>query len=126
MKTNIRNIKKSVSNIITAAVTTVSVVTELAADTTSLAAKAIAATPKIGKATLLLPFSASEGYLMEADNMSAEEAEEAAFKYVKQEVATTIDQAGESAGKLVAMMFEDDEDENPITTSEKQKGVINE
>ncbi len=116
---------KAVSNTASAITGTVSVATEVVADTSGLLANSIASTPGVFKALFASPFSAAKGYLMEADGKSAEEAEEAAFYYLNQDVATTIDQAGESAGKLVAKLFEDDDDEDPITTAEK-KEVINE
>ena len=122
MSNNIKNITKAVSNTVSAITGTVAVSTEVVADTSGLLANSIASTPAVFKSLLSAPFSAAKGYLMEADNMSAQEAEEAAFKYLKQDMATTIDQAGEGAGKLVAMMFEDDED---TKTETEKKEVIN-
>ncbi len=67
---------------------------------------------------MVSPFSAAKGYLMEADNLSEEQAEAVAFKYLAQDVATTIQEVGEGSGKLAAQLFEDEE---TITTSEKKE-----
>ncbi len=108
---NVRNITKSIGNTASAVTGTVATATELLADTTGLLSTSVAATPAVLKALLTTPFAAAKGYLMEAEGMSAAEAEAAAYKYIKQDVALTIQEAGEGAGKLAAALFEDDEPE---------------
>lgn len=120
MSNNLRNIKRAVGSTVSAATGVVAVGTEVVADTSSLISNSISATPSVLKALLVSPFSAAKGYLMEAEDLTAEQAEAVAFKYLAQDVATTIQEAGEGSGKLIAMLFEDEE---TITTSEKQKEV---
>ena len=122
MSNNIKNIKKAVGNTVSAATGIVTVGTEVVADGSGLISNSIGAAPAVLKALLSTPFTAAKGYLMEAEDMTAQEAEAVAFHYIEQDVATTITEAGEGAGKLVAKLF--DEDEESITTSE-QKGVNN-
>ena len=112
---NMKNISKAVSNTVSAATGIVTVGTEVVADSSSLISNSIGATPAVLKALLVSPFSAAKGYLMEAENLSAEQAELVAYKYIKQDVATTITEASEGSGKLIAQLL--DEDEDPITTS---------
>ena len=108
---NVRNIRKSVNNIVTAATSTVAVGTEVVADTTGLISGSIAATPDVLKALLTTPFSAAKGYLIEAEGLTEEQARAVAFKYLEQDLAVTITEVSEGAGKLAAAMFEDDEDD---------------
>ena len=119
MSNNIKNIKKAVGNTVSAATGVVAVGTEVVADSSSLISNSIGATPAVLKALLVSPFSAAKGYLMEAENLSAEQAELVAYKYIKQDVAVTITEASEGSGKLIAQLL--DEDEDPITTSEKKE-----
>jgi len=121
MSSNIKNIKKAIGNTIGAATSTVAVTTEAVADSSGLLANSIASTPAVLKALLVSPFSAAKGYLIEAEGLSEEQAQAAAFHYLNQSVATTIAQTSEGVGKLTASLFEDDED--PITTVEKQQEV---
>ena len=123
MSNNIKNIKKAVGSTVSAATGVVAVGTEVVADSSSLISNSISATPAVLKALLLSPFSAAKGYLMEAEDLTAEQAESVAFKYLEQDVATTIEQAGEGTGKILAQLLEDDED--PKTKSE-MKVVIDE
>jgi len=118
---NIKNIKKSLSNTITAATSIVAVTTEVVADASGLIANSIGSTPAVIKATLVTPFSAAQGYLMEAEDRSEEEAREAAFRILEQDTAVTIEHAGQGVGKLIAMLLEDDEaDDN---NADKKKDV---
>ena len=116
---NVKNIKKAVGNTVSAATGIVSVGTEVVADSSSLISNSIVATPAVLKALLASPFSAAKGYLMEAEDLSAEEAEAVAYHYIRQDVAKTITEAGEGAGQLVAQLL--DENEETITTSEKKE-----
>jgi len=109
MSNNIKNIKKAIGNTIGAATSTVAVTTEAVADSSGLLANSIASTPAVLKAVLVSPFSAAKGYLMEAEGLSAEEAQTAAFKYLEQDVAVTIARGGEGVGKLLASLLEDED-----------------
>lgn len=122
MSNNIKNITKSVSNTTSAATGAVATATELLADGTELMSTSVKATPAVLKALLTSPFAAAKGYLMEAEGMSAEDAELAAYRYIKQDVALTITEASEGAGKVVAALFddEDSDDNNANTSSEAQ------
>ena len=121
MSNNIKNIKKAVGSTVSAATGVVAVGTEVVADSSSLISNSIGATPAVLKALLLSPFSAAKGYLMEAEDLTAEQAEAVAFKYLEQDVATTIQEASEGSGKLIAQLL--DEDEDPITTSERKEVI---
>ena len=110
MSNNIKNIKKAVGNTVSAATGVVTVGTEVVADSSSLISNSIGATPAVLKALLVSPFSAAKGYLMEAENLSEKQAEAVAYKYIKQDVATTIQGASEGSGKLIAQLLDDDED----------------
>lgn len=115
MSNNIKNIKKAVGSTVSAATGIVAVGTEVVADTSSLISNSISATPSVFKALLMTPFSAAKGYLMQAEELTAEQAEAVAFKYITQDVTTTIQKASEGSGKLIAQLFEEDED--PINIS---------
>ena len=120
MSNNLRNVKKSVSNTLSATTGVVATSAELLADTTGLLSSSIAATPAVLKALLSTPFTAAKGYLMEAEGLTEVQAEKVAYHYIKQDVATTITEAGEGAGKLAAQLFEEDADEETITTTERR------
>jgi len=122
MSNNIKNIKKAIGNTFDAITATVAVTTEVIADTTGLISSSVGATPDVAKSIMVSPFSAAKGYLMESNDLSDEEAESIAFHYLNQSVATTITETSKGSGKLIAQLLEEDED--PITTSEK-KEVIN-
>ena len=116
---NIKNIKKSVGKTVAAVTGTVAVSTEVVADTSGLVANSIASTPAVLKALLVSPFSAAKGYLMEAEGLSEKEARARAFHILEQDVAVTVEKAGEGAGKAIAMLLE--EDEEMITTAESSR-----
>ena len=119
---NIKNIKKSISNTFGAVTQVVSVSTELLADTSLFISNSIGATPNVLKSMTQTPFTAARGYIMESEGISKEDAHKRAFKYIDQDVATTIVELSEGSGKLLADLFKEEAD--PITTSEK-KEVIN-
>lgn len=108
---NVKNIKKSIGNTFSAATAVVSVSTEVVADASGFVSSSIGSTPAVLKALLQAPFSAAKGYLMEAEDMTEEEAELAAFKYINQEVAVTVKQGGEASGKLIAQLFAEEVDD---------------
>jgi hypothetical protein len=120
---NVNNIKRAISNTFTAAVSIVAVSTEVLADTSGFVAGSISSTPGVIKETLRTPFNAAEGYL-EAEGLGQEEAHAIAFKYLEQDAATTIAQAGRGAGSLVSAMFADlPEDDNNANTKEEDHRV---
>lgn len=121
MSNNIRNIKRSINNTVHAVTSTVAVGTEVIADSSELIANSIGATPTVLKALLSTPFSAAKGYLMEAEGLSEEQAQAAAFHYLEQDFATTVEQAGEGAGKLVAKLFEDMDSDVDTDSKETNK-----
>lgn len=109
---NVRNIARAATSTIGAATSTVAVSGELVADGAELVQTTVKATPAILKALLQLPFAAGVGYLMEAEGLTEAEAHIVAYHYVNQPVAKTIEEAGQAAGKLVAKMAEDLDDED--------------
>lgn len=107
----IKDITKATGNTINAATSTINVGAQMVADGTELLNKSIVSTPDVLKALLQSPFAAAKGYIMEAEGVSADVAEERAYKYVNQELSLTITEAGEGAGKLLAELLEEDEPE---------------
>ena len=119
---NIKNIKRSVVNTVSAATAVVSVSTEVVADTSQYISEGIGATPAVLKALLVTPFSAAKGYIMESEGVSEEVATERAFKYLEQDVAVTIEETGTSLGKLTAQLFDDLEDDDDTANT---KAAVN-
>ena len=110
---NLNNIKKAISNTITATVSVITVTTEVVADASGLVASSISAAPKVGKAALCLPFDAATGYLVESEGIGEKAAHNRAYKYLDQDAATTIEQASVGSGKLLAKLLSDlNEDDN--------------
>jgi len=121
MSNNIKNVTKSIGHILSAATSIVAVSTEVLADGTGLVSGSVTQTPAVMKALLSTPFAAAKGYLMEAEGMNEADAEAIAYKYVQQELAVTIQEAGEGAGKLMATLFDDDEPAANDADTEKDK-----
>ncbi len=125
MSNNIKNITKSVSNTASAATGVVALAADLLIDGTDLVSNGVHATPAVLKALLSAPFAAAKGYLMEAEGMSADEAELAAYRYIKQDVSLTITEVSEGAGKLVAGLFDEyDEDDNNVDSVKKEERKV--
>lgn len=112
MTSSIKNVTKATSNTIKAATSTVAVAAELMADTTGVVASSIAHTPVVLKALLEAPFAAAKGYLMEAEQLSAEDAEAKAYHYIRQSVAETVTESSEALGSLMADLLKDDDNAN--------------
>ena len=104
-----QDVKSIVSNTIATPVSLGATALKLAADGTNVVNKSAAATPAVIQALLATPFAAAKGYIMEAEGVSSEIAEERAYKYVKQDVSRTIQEAGEGSGKLLAALLKDDD-----------------
>lgn len=126
MSQNIKNIKKSVSNTVSAITGTVAVSTEVVADASGLLANSIASTPAVLKALLSTPFAAAKGYLMEAEGLTEEQARAAAYVYLEQDFALTVEQAGTGAGRMVAKLFEElsDDDDTADTLEQRNQKEI--
>ncbi len=95
----------SVSVPMSAAATTI----EVTADAVGYAESAVKSTPAVVKALVQAPFAAAKGYLMEAEGLSAEEAEKRAYKYARQDLSRTIAEAAEGSGKLLAELMKEEE-----------------
>ena len=108
MANAISNLVQASKSLINAASSTVNVSCQVVADSAELLNKSIHHAPGVVKATIQLPMAASKGYIMESEGVSAEEAEERAYKYVRQELSRTIQEAGEGSGKLLADLFKDE------------------
>jgi hypothetical protein len=118
---NINNIKIALSNTLSAVTGTVAVSTKLVADGATLVSKGVAAAPEVTKEIVQLPFSTTQGYL-EAEGLSEEDAKAIAYKYLEQDVATTVREAGKGGGKLLQAMLADPElDDNKANSSEENK-----
>ena len=105
----VNNIVKASKNIINAATSTISVGCQVIADSTELLNSGIADTPAVCKALLSSPCAAAKGYIMEAEGVSAEDAEARAYKYVRQELSRTITEASEGTGSLLHTLLKDDD-----------------
>lgn len=108
----INNVKRAVSNTVNAATSTVAVSSELLADSTGLITNTVQATPAVLKALLEAPFAAAKGYLMDAEGLSAEQAEAKAYHYLRQDVAKTVTEVSEAGGRLFSDLMKDDDDDN--------------
>lgn len=129
MSNNIKNIKKSVRSLFTAATTTLSVSTELLADTAELLAGSVGSAPGVAKELLMSPINAATGVVMQNDECTQEQAELSTHKYINQPLRTTVKQASIGLGKVAANLFDDlDEDvvdnANTQTTEQKNQAVI--
>ena len=105
---NLSNIKRSISNVLGVATTLVAVGTEVLSDVSGGAVKAIGSTPEVTKELLRVPFTATEGYLVE-NGMDVEEAAAKANKYLNQPVVDTVKQLSKLGGKGIAIMLAEDD-----------------
>ena len=109
MATVVNNIVSSTKSIFNAASKTVLVTTGVVAKGSDLLNKSIEHGPAVAAAALRVPFNAAEGYLI-ADGVDAKEAHARAYKYVDQDLATSIDQVGIALGSgLHALLKEEAE-----------------
>ena len=104
---NMSNIKAAASDSIGVATSTFALALTLTAGAIKLAGGIVKAAPEVAQATAELPFSASQGYIAEDEGIEMAEARGRAFKYVDQDLATTIADAGKGSGKLIAQLFAD-------------------
>lgn len=105
VKQDVRNIvSKSVSVPLSAGATTL----EVTADALGYVESGVKSTPAVVKSLLQLPFAAAKGYIMESEGVSSKEAEERAYRYARQELSRTIEEAGEASGKLLAELMKED------------------
>ncbi len=115
----INNIKKSVSNTVGAAASTVAVSSQVLADSTGMITSTVEATPAVLKALLQAPFAAAKGYLQEAEGLTAEEAEARAYLFLRQKADQTVTDGAEAIGGFLADMFKDDDTDD---TKKKEEG----
>lgn len=108
MSKSIHNLVQATSNIINAATSTIDVGCQVVADSTELLNSSVTETPQVLKALLASPFAAAKGYIMEAEKCSESEAEDRAYRYVRQELSRTITEVGVGSGKLLAEVLKDD------------------
>lgn len=81
----------------------------MVADGTELLNAGVVDTPKVMGALLATPFAAAKGYIMEAEGVSSDVAEERAYRYIKQELSRTIEEVGVGSGKLIADLLKEDD-----------------
>ena len=103
------NLVQAAGNVLKAASTTINVGSQLVLDSSELLNNSIGSAPAVTKALLQSPFAAAKGYIMESEGVSEQEAEERAYKYLKQELSRTITDAGEGSGKLLADLFKEEQ-----------------
>jgi hypothetical protein len=103
----INNLVQATKNTIGAVINTASIGTQLLADGTGLLNSGVSEFKPVAKSLLLLPFSATEGYLVE-EGMDVEQAQQVAYKYVKQPLSLTITAVGVGSGALLADLLKED------------------
>ena len=117
MTNSVNNVVRATKNIVYAASSLIDVSAQLVADGTELLNSGITEAPQVTKALLASPFAAAKGYIMESEGVSEEQAEERAYRYLKQQLSVTIEEVGVGSGKLLAiMMKDDDEDVGTVNT----------
>jgi hypothetical protein len=116
-----QDVKSIVSNSVTAPVALSATALKLAADGTGLIDSGARATPAVLKAILSLPFATAKGYIMEAEGVTDEVAELRAYHYIKQDLATTIEEVGVGSGKLLAELLKEDDLEVAVVDAVKSK-----
>ena len=105
--TNIKTIAKGAVNV---PLEVGAAAVQVTADSVDVATSGVRATPGVIKAILRAPFEAASGYIQEAEGVTRDEAQERAFRYLKQDLAQTIDEGAEASGKLLAEFLKDDDD----------------
>ncbi len=115
MSNSIHNVVLAVKNITRAATSTISVGAQMVADGTELLNNSVVETPQVMKALLSAPFAAAKGYIMESEQVSPEEAEARAYRFIRQELSRTITEVGEGSGKLIADLLKEEDLEAAIT-----------
>lgn len=104
----INNVVHASKNIINTAGSTIEVASDVVVDASELLNSTVKDAPAVVRALLCVPFAAAKGYIMETEGVSAEVAEERAYKYARQNLSRTIEEAGEGTGKLLAELLKDD------------------
>ena len=102
MNQNVRNIKTSVSNLVGIVTTTLRVTTQVTADVSGVAIRAVEQSPDVVKATAQLPFSARTGYIMQHEGTDYVTAHKKAYAPIEQPLDVTIEMIGISTGAALA------------------------
>lgn len=118
MKT-LNNVVTASKNLVHAASSIISVSAQLVSDGTELLNSGITDAPRVAGALMASPFAAAKGYIMESEGVSEEIAEARAYKYLKQELSRTIEEAGVGSGKLLAQLLEEEDDNDVVVTTKK-------
>jgi hypothetical protein len=105
----INNLVRASKKSVTASVNTVGLGTELLADGIELGNDIVTHAKPVLKAILSLPFSSAKGYLIQ-EGASEEEADARAYKYIRQDIAVTIEAVGVGSGKLLSAALKEDDD----------------
>lgn len=102
------NLTTTFRSTFTAATEILVVASTLTADTAKFAANSVGSIPGVIKSTASIPFSTAEGYIMDDQKISREEAHAKAFKYVNQPLSNTITEASFETGKLVSQLLREE------------------
>ena len=122
MSKSINNVVKASKNLINAGASTISVGAQLVADGSELLNNSVGQTPAVLSALLTTPFAAAKGYIMESEGVTAEVAEARAYRFIRQDLARTITEGSEGAGKLMVSLFDDDDERvSTVDTKEEAK-----
>ena len=101
----ITNVVTAAKNILNTAGNSIEVASTLVADGTGVVNKSVSSTPAVLNALLTAPFAAAKGYIMESEGVSADEAELRAYRFIRQNLSVTIEQAGVGSGKVLAAIL---------------------
>ena len=117
----VTNVVTAVKNILNTAGNSIEVASTLVADGTGVVNKSVSSTPAVLNALLTAPFAAAKGYIMESEGVSAEEAELRAYRFIRQNLSVTIEQAGVGSGKVLAAILAEEDLDAAIGGSQDEK-----
>ena len=113
----INNIVQATKNILNVAGNSVEVASTLIADGTGVVNQSVSSTPAVLNALLTAPFAAAKGYIMESEGVSGPEAEQRAYRFIRQNLSVTITEAGVGSGKVLAAILAEEDLEAAVTRS---------
>lgn len=105
----LNNVVQAVKNVINTVGNSIEVSSTLIADGTGVINKTVSSTPVVLQALLTAPFAAAKGYIMESEGVSEDEAEQRAYRFIRQNLSVTITEAGVGSGKLLADLLKEED-----------------
>ncbi len=114
----IQNVVQATKNTLNATINSVGLVAAGAAKGTEKLNDGIGQAWPCLVAVVSLPFSATEGYLVQ-EGMEPELAKAQAYRFVNQPLSVTIEQAGIGTGKLFSNLIKEDTTDDAVALIEK-------